>query len=141
LGHASPPPTHATASSSPTCRCHLPLAPPLLAGGARPPVVSSPTPPLASADDLLALEPLDLSREGEGRKEADHASPREVPLHGALGLVLVKDVSVLDPLPPFCASVKVPASSPLPPPPLLFARADKTYAVSCRSSSSHRTGL
>jgi hypothetical protein len=35
-------------------------------------VASSPTPPPpyeASADVLLALEPLDLSREGEGRKE------------------------------------------------------------------------
>jgi gephyrin len=41
---------------------------------------------------------------------AGHASPRDVPLHAALGLVLAEDVSASDPLPPFRASVKVPAS-------------------------------
>jgi hypothetical protein len=101
-GHASSP-THATVSSSLTCRCHLCHSP-------EEPAASSPTPPLASADDLLALEPLDPSREGEGRKEADHVSPCVVPLHGALGLVLAKGISALDPLPPFRTSIKVPAS-------------------------------
>jgi hypothetical protein len=44
---------------------------------------------------------------------AGHASPRDVPLHGALGLVLAEDVCAPDPLPPFRASVKVP-QPPLP---------------------------
>jgi hypothetical protein len=45
---------------------------------------------------------------------AGHASPRDVPLHGALGLVLAEDVCAPDPLPPFRASVKVPSPPRLP---------------------------
>jgi gephyrin len=55
---------------------------------------------------------------------AGHASPRDVPLHGALGLVLAEDVCAPDPLPPFRASVKVPQPPlPSPPPSLPFHRA------------------
>ncbi|GJN01448.1 hypothetical protein PR202_ga18715 [Eleusine coracana subsp. coracana] len=37
---------------------------------------------------------------------AGHATPRDVPLHDALGLVLAEDVCAPDPLPPFRASIK-----------------------------------
>lgn len=52
---------------------------------------------------------------------AGHASPRGVPLHDALGLVLAEDVRAPDPLPPFRASIKVSDALPSPRLPGLFS--------------------